>query len=152
MPEHRQTQMFPCCCFRSARCVHGRVRITDRLRQRPGGPAGTGSGSLLHIQRSVGPRGSADQQLQVQRRRHPADVTVAPRSVALRKQPGNKEVQNISMLSLLENLRSILTILTICSAVVFMHLCCRKWTQSSVEAAPSPTSLTNWNHDTTLLH
>lgn len=82
-------------CFRSAWCVHGRVRITDRLRQRSGGPAGTGPGSLLHIQRSVSPRGSADQQLQVQRSRHPADVTVAQRSVALWKQPGNQEVQNI---------------------------------------------------------
>lgn len=75
---------------RSARRVHGRVGITDSLRQRSGGPAGTGPGSLLYIQRSVGPRGPADQQLQVQRSGHPVDVAVAPRSVALRKQPGNK--------------------------------------------------------------
>ncbi len=38
------------------------------------------------------------------------------------------------------------------SAVVFSCVCCRKWTQSSVEAARSPTSQTSWNHDTTSQH
>ena len=75
--------------IRPAGCVDGCVRAADRLRQRPRGSAGAGAGSLLHIQRSDCPRGSTHQQLQVQRRRHPADVTVASRGVALRKQSGN---------------------------------------------------------------
>lgn len=78
-------------CFRSAGRVHRRVGFTDCLRQRSGGPSGAGAGSLLHAQRSVGSGGAADRQLQVQRSRHPADVTVASRSVELRKQPGNEE-------------------------------------------------------------
>lgn len=96
----KQTGMFYCpwfnavTCVRSrpARCVHRRVGIADRVRQWSGGPAGTGPGSLLYFQRSGSPRDSSDEQLQVQRCRHPADITVAPGSVALRKQPGNEDV------------------------------------------------------------
>ena len=68
--------------------VHGSLRPPDRLRQRARGPAGAGPRPLLHAQRPAGPGGPAGQQLQVPGRGHTADVAVAPRGVAVRKQPG----------------------------------------------------------------
>lgn len=127
-----------CGCFRSSRSVHRCIGVADCLRQWSRGPAGTGPGSLLHVQRSVSPRAAADQQLQVQRRRHSADIRVAARSLAIRKQPGKNA--------------STVFLQCLASAVVFTCLCCRKWTQSPVEAAPSPTLLRVWNRGTTLQH
>lgn len=74
--------------FRAAWRLHGRLRAADRVRQRSGSPAGAGAGSLLHLQRPVGARHPADQQLQVPGGGHPADVAVAAGGVALRQQPG----------------------------------------------------------------
>lgn len=128
---------FVCRCFRSSRRFHGGVRATDRLRQRSGGPAGTGPGSLLHPRRSDLPRRSAHQQLQVQRRGHPADVAVAARSLALRKQPGKTMPE--------------LQLCLLRFAALSPPLRCRRWTQKPAEAPPSPTSPTNWSLATTLL-
>lgn len=77
---------------RSARRVHRRVGAADRLRQRAGGAAGAGAGSLLHAQRPGGARRPAERRLQFQRRRRAADVPVAARGVAVREPAGNRSL------------------------------------------------------------
>lgn len=119
-------------CLRSPWRFHRRVWLANSLCQRPGGISGTSPGSLLYTQRSVGPGQPARQQLQVQRSRHPADVTVASGGVALRKQAGDVE----STFFFKFHLTPTASLVSLSDGPC-IH--CRKWIQSPVAAVQSPT-------------